>query len=90
MRVREFFGMERGEQESECVLVIEYMRKKAGIIVDSPLGEYQTVIKPLGPVFRELSWANGATILGTGEVALILDVPRLIKSGQFTGLSSVV
>ncbi len=89
MRVREFFGMDRGELESECVLVIEYMRKRAGIIVDSPLGEYQTVIKPLGPVFRELSWASGATILGTGEVALILDVPRLIQSAQSAGVSPV-
>ena len=48
-------------------------------MVDSLLGEFQTVIKPLGKIFQELKGVSGATILGSGEVAVILDVPNLIQ-----------
>ena len=43
------------------------------------LGEFQTVIKPLGILFERLSGISGSTILGSGEVALILDVPALLS-----------
>lgn len=79
MRLREFFGQDGGELETECVLVVECMRRKAGIVVDRPVGEFQTVIKPLGAMFRGLDWVSGATIIGTGEVVLILDVPRIVQ-----------
>ncbi len=52
---------------------------KAGLIVDELEGEYQTVIKPLGKLFRNLYGISGSTVLGSGEVALILDVPSLVK-----------
>ena len=42
-------------------------------------GEYQTVIKPLGKLFRHLNGISGSTVLGSGEVALILDVAALVK-----------
>jgi len=52
---------------------------KAGLIVDRLDGEYQTVIKPLGKLFRHLNGISGSTVLGSGEVALILDVGALVK-----------
>ena len=52
---------------------------KAGLIVDRLDGEYQTVIKPLGKLFRNLNGISGSTVLGSGEVALILDVGALVK-----------
>ena len=48
-------------------------------MVDKLLGEFQTVIKPLGSIFQHLQGIGGSTILGSGEVALILDVPGLMK-----------
>ena len=42
------------------------------------MGEFQTVIKPLGSIFRHLRGIGGSTILGSGEVVLILDVQALI------------
>lgn len=60
------------------VVVVHYGERKAGLVVDALLGEFQTVIKPLGNLFRHLKAISGSTILGTGEVALILDVPALI------------
>jgi len=47
--------------------------------VDELLGEFQTVIKPLGKLFQRLQGISGSTILGGGEVALILDIPSLIQ-----------
>jgi two-component system chemotaxis sensor kinase CheA len=43
------------------------------------MGEFQTVIKPLGELFHNVKGLGGSTILGSGEVALILDVPELIR-----------
>ncbi|MGK5021855.1 chemotaxis protein CheA [Janthinobacterium lividum] len=51
----------------------------AGLIVDHLDGEYQTVIKPLGKLFRNLRGISGSTVLGSGDVALILDVATLVK-----------
>ena len=82
MRLRDFFEIPDYETRVENVIVVDYARKKAGIVVDRLIGEFQTVIKSLGKLFTELKWVSGATILGTGEVALILDVPQLIQNCQ--------
>jgi two-component system chemotaxis sensor kinase CheA len=58
-------------------VVVRYGHRKIGLIVDRLLGEFQTVIKPLGPIFSSLRGISGSTILGSGDVALILDVPAL-------------
>jgi len=82
MRMREFFKESSGEPEKAKVVVVEYSRKKFGLVVDDLIGEFQTVIKPMGKIFSKLQWLSGSTILGTGEVAYILDVPRLIHHGR--------
>ncbi len=51
---------------------------RVGLIVDRLHGEHQTVIKPLGQIFQHIRGLAGSTILGSGEVALILDVPALL------------
>jgi two-component system chemotaxis sensor kinase CheA len=65
-------------QGRRSVVVVRDGTGAAGIVVDQLLGEFQTVIKPLGPLFRGLKGLSGSTILGTGEVALIIDVPALL------------
>ena len=62
----------------QSVVVVRYAGRRAGLVVDELMGEFQTVIKPLGPVFSQLKGIAGSTILGSGDVALILDVPNLI------------
>ena len=61
------------------IVVVKFAGQKAGLVVDELLGEHQTVIKPLGKVFQNLKGISGATILGSGEVAMIIDVPSLIR-----------
>ncbi len=62
----------------ENIVVARYGGNKAGLVVDELLGEHQTVIKPLGTVFQNVKGLSGATILGSGEVAMIVDVPALV------------
>jgi len=52
---------------------------RIGLVVDRLHGEHQTVIKPLSPIFRHLKAVSGSTILGSGEVALVLDVQGLMQ-----------
>jgi len=63
----------------ESLVVVRFGQNKAGFVVDNLLGEHQTVIKPLGKVFQHLKGVTGATILGDGNIALILDVQGLIQ-----------
>ncbi len=65
--------------QRENVVVVNYAGCRAGLVVDALQGEYQTVIRPLGAVFNGLQGVAGFTILGSGQVALILDVPGLVS-----------
>jgi two-component system chemotaxis sensor kinase CheA len=65
------------------LVVIEAEGKKAAILVDGLLGQQQVVIKSLETNFKRVPGISGATIMGDGSVALILDVPAIIKSGQY-------
>jgi two-component system chemotaxis sensor kinase CheA len=78
IRVRELFGVGGTKPARESVLVVEYGEARLGLVVDRLVGASQTVIKPLGPLFRNTKGIGGSTILGSGEVALILDVPQLL------------
>jgi two-component system chemotaxis sensor kinase CheA len=78
LRLRRLFEVHGGQPGRENVVVVQFGGRKAGIVVDRLQGEFQTVIKPLGALFSNLRGIGGSTILGNGEVALILDVPALI------------
>ena len=78
-RLREHFETQGDTVRRENVVVVRYGEQKVGLVVDKLMGEFQTVIKPLGKVFHQVQGIGGFTILGNGEVALILDVPGLMK-----------
>ncbi len=61
------------------IVVVRFGGKKAGFVVDELLGEHQTVIKPLGRIFQNLKGISGATILGSGEVAMIIDIAEMVN-----------
>lgn len=62
------------------VVVVRFAGKKLGLLVDELQGEAQAVIKPLGRVFQGVRGFAGFTILGSGHLALIMDIPDLVKS----------
>ncbi|WP_417695137.1 chemotaxis protein CheA [Pseudomonas sp.] len=76
--LRDHFNHEGPASRRQNVVVVRYAELKAGLVVDDLLGEFQTVIKPLGKLFGALRGISGSTILGSGAVALILDVPALL------------
>ena len=78
IRLREQFDVTGESSRRENVVVVSHAGQKAGLVVDRLMGEFQTVIKPLGKVFSSVRGIGGFTILGSGEVALILDVAGLI------------
>ena len=65
------------DKKRENIVIAKYGSQLVGLVVDELLGEYQTVIKPLGKIFQNLKGLSGATILGSGDVGLIIDVPAL-------------
>lgn len=70
---------ERGLRPSRrSIVVVRNGGRRAGLLVDQLLGEHQTVIKPIGELFSRLRFVAGSTILGTGEIAFILDVSALL------------
>ncbi len=79
VRLRDIFEIEGTPPARENIVIVQYAGEKAGIVVDQLMGEFQTVIKPLAAIFRHLRGIGGSTILGSGEVALILDIQALIQ-----------
>lgn len=79
MRLRDLFDVKGDQVRRENVVVVQYGGARAGLVVDTLQGEFQTVIKPMGRIFSHVNGIGGSTILGSGEVALILDVPRLVQ-----------
>ncbi len=78
VRLRERFGMAGAPARRQSIVVVRYGSSRAGLVVDGLLGEFQTVIKPLGKVFAGARFLSGSSILGNGEVALILDIGALL------------
>jgi two-component system chemotaxis sensor kinase CheA len=70
------------------IVVVRTGARKVGLLVDRLHGEYQTVIKPLGRLLGGVRGIAGSTILGTGGVALILDVPALVDRTMRAGTLS--
>jgi two-component system, chemotaxis family, sensor kinase CheA len=82
LRLGDYFKSRKSDavKRRESVVVVKSGQNKAGFVVDELHGEHQTVIKPMGKVFENLKGITGATVLGDGNVALILDVQGLIQA----------
>jgi len=80
VRLRDFFNDHGNPARFENIVVVDLGGRKTGLVVDELHGEVQTVIKPLGRVYSQVRGISGATIMGTGKVALILDVAYLVQS----------
>ncbi|WP_077732412.1 chemotaxis protein CheA [Methylocaldum sp. 14B] len=79
LNLREHFKIHGQTSRRQNIVVTHFGGQKAGLLVDELMGEFQTVIKPLGKLFGKVRGVSGFTILGSGEVALILDVLSLIQ-----------
>jgi two-component system, chemotaxis family, sensor kinase CheA len=84
IRLREYFNMQAERPEREQIMVAETEDGLFGFVVDEVLGDHQTVIKNLGRFYKDVQLVSGATILGNGIVALILDPQRLVRDALRT------
>lgn len=86
LRLRDLLGAPGPPSMRENVVVVRHHGGQAGLVVDALYGERQAVIKPLGAIFRGIQGISGATILGDGRVALIVDVPSVLRRVLNSGM----
>jgi two-component system chemotaxis sensor kinase CheA len=77
--LREAFGIDGDAVKRPSVVVVRSGELKTGLLVDALHGEIQTVIKPMSRIFRHLRAISGTSILGSGDIALIVDVHQLVQ-----------
>ncbi len=77
--LRDAFGIDGEPVKRPSVVVVRSGELKTGVLVDALHGEIQTVIKPMSRIFRHLRAVSGTSILGSGDIALILDVHQLVQ-----------
>lgn len=80
--LRDTFGASGAPPAAERVVLLEDAGQRVGLVVDRVLGQRQTVIQSLGHMYRSIDVVSGATILGDGEVALILDIGGVVRQAQ--------
>lgn len=80
IRLSEVLGVEskKSEEDNLVVVIVKKGDKMAGLVIDELIGQQEIVIKSLGKYIKQCRFISGATILGDGEIALILDVNALI------------
>lgn len=77
--LRKEFNLQPSNEELEQVVVVNFEDNRVGLVVDYVIGEYQAVLKPLGKHYKSHDIFSGATILGDGTVALVMDTNKIIK-----------
>lgn len=86
VRLLDAFQMERpegyAEPEEIFVVIVSVTGRQIGLVVDNLIGESEVVIKPLGKFIGDVPGVSGATIMGDGDVAIILDISSLINTVQ--------
>ncbi len=83
--LRETFAVSGTREDLQKVVIVQCGEEKVGLVVDQIIGNFQTVIKQLSKLHSNLKAFSGATILGDGTVALILDTVNLVAMGQNHG-----
>lgn len=82
IRLRQMFKTGQAIEPHQKIVVVSTGHERVGLVVDQILGDHQTVIKALSGFHAEVGAFSGATILGDGGVALILDIGHLVAAGQ--------
>ena len=85
INLRNMFGITTEEPEIQQVVIAEINNQYIGFVVDNVIGQHQTVIKSLGKISQDLEGLSGATIMGNGSIALILDIFGIYKQALQKG-----
>ena len=82
LRLQDMFGAVNAHEPHQKVIITQTGDMRVGLVVDQIIGSHQTVIKSLSKLHADVAMFSGATILGDGSAALILDVGQLVSIGQ--------
>jgi two-component system chemotaxis sensor kinase CheA len=82
LRLREVFNTRKPPDPYQKVVIVSAAEQRVGLVVDQVIGDHQTVIKSLSKLHAGVANFSGATILGDGTVALILEIAHLVEHGQ--------
>jgi two-component system chemotaxis sensor kinase CheA len=82
IRLRDWFGVSGEAPALEQIVISRADGRRVGFVVDAVVGQHQTVIKNLGKLYRDVEGISGATILGDGTVALIIDIFSIITQAE--------
>ena len=77
--MREEFNSMSEIPKTEQIIIVRFEDHRIGIVIDTIIGEYQAVLKPLGKMYKKQDIISGASILGDGTIALVLDSNKIIK-----------
>jgi two-component system, chemotaxis family, sensor kinase CheA len=88
--LRNEFGINSVCPRIEQVVVIEFGDVRIGLVVDKVVGEYQAVLKSLGNMYKKQDNISGATILGDGTVALVVDPNKIISQFNYVNQKTIV
>jgi len=77
--LRKEFNIYDNVPKKERIVLIHSYNRKIGLVVDEVLGEHQAVLKPLGEIFKNIEFVSGGSILGSGDVAMVLDTNKLVE-----------
>jgi two-component system chemotaxis sensor kinase CheA len=78
INLRDIFKEEADNSIDSQLILVKYEDRKVGLLVDQVIGEYQTVVKPLGRFLKKQENISGASIMGDGSISLVIDTNRLI------------
>ncbi|MCQ4159453.1 chemotaxis protein CheA [Roseomonas sp. GC11] len=82
LRLAELFQTPADADPLKKVVIVSTGDQRVGLVVDQVIGDHQTVIKSMSKLHADIDIFSGATILGDGSVALILDIAPLVAFGQ--------
>ena len=78
INLRKNFDVTEDAPDFFQLIVVENEGRKVGITVDTIIGEYQAVLKPLGKYYKHQDFISGGTILGDGTIALVMDTGKIV------------
>lgn len=77
--LREVYQLGGERPPIEKIVIVQQEEQRVGLVVDRVIGAHQTVIQALGRFFRDIDIVSGSTVMGDGRVALILDIPGVVR-----------
>jgi len=79
VHLRDYFGITEASPAIEQIVITNVDNRRVGVVVDTVLGQNKTVLKSLGRFYKDVEVVSGATIMGDGTVAMILNIPNLLR-----------